>query len=102
MSLLLSLLLLCAQGVGLHVHNLDHGHDDNQSHGHAHVSQAHFAHDTSHKGHQGNVTSEIDVSPDGLLKIASNNVFAIALITFFFILIIDRYDITYFLARQLV
>jgi len=94
-SLLLCLSLLCAQGVVLHVHSMDHGHDDQQSHihaadeanDHAHMSKAHFTHDTSHNDHHDSVASEIDVSPDGLLKNSSNNIFAIALISFFFILV---------------
>lgn len=95
-SLLLGLSLLCAQGVGLHVHNVDHGHDEHQSHvhatdeadDHAHMSKAHFTHDTSHNDHHDDVASEIDVSPDGFLKNSSNNILAIALIAFFFILVL--------------
>jgi len=94
-SLLLSLSLLCAQGAGLHVHSVDHGHDELQSHihgadeadDHTHMSKAHFTHDTSHNDHHDDVVSEIDVSPEGLLKNASNNIFSIALFTFFFILV---------------
>ncbi len=88
-SLLLSLMLLCAQGVQLklHVHELDHEHDNYHSHTHAtgdesdhsHLSKAHFAHDTSHDNHHDNIVSEVDITPDGFLKSASNTVFAIAL-----------------------
>lgn len=94
-SLLLCLSLLCAQGVGLHVHSMDHGEDHHQSHihaadeanDHAHMSKVHFTHDISHNDHHDSVVSEIDVNPDGLLKNSSNNIFAIALISFFFILL---------------
>jgi len=95
LSLLLSVSLLCAQELGLHVHSLDHGHGDHHSHahaideaaGHAHLSKAHFAQDTSHNDHHDGTVSEVDISPDGLLKNASNNIFAIALIAFFFVLV---------------
>ena len=94
-SLLLSLALLCAQGVKLHVHDLDHGHDNHHSHAHVideasdhgHLSKAHSSHDTSHDDHHDSVASEIDVSPDGVLK-NSNTVFALALIVFFITLMI--------------
>ncbi len=98
--LLLSLALLCAQGAKLHVHNLDHGqdnhHNDYHSHthdaidevvDHGHLSKAHFTHDTSHNDHHDGVVSEVDVTPDGLLKNTNNNVFAIALFVLFFTLI---------------
>jgi len=101
-SLLLSLSLLCAQGVSLHAHSLDHEHDGYHNHTHAigeandhtHISKAHFTHDTSHNDHHDGVASEIDVSPDGLLK-HSNTVFAIALVVFLFTLI------TFVCSRQL-
>jgi len=88
-SLLLSLSLLCTQGVGLHVHNVDHGHDDHLSNiyaidganDHADMSNAHFTHDTSHNDHHDGLESEFDISPDGLLKY-TNHIFAIALIVF--------------------
>ncbi|NOY70832.1 MAG: hypothetical protein GXP14_00395 [Gammaproteobacteria bacterium] len=92
-SLLLSLSLLCAQSVKLHVHNLDHEHNEFQSHSHdtdevqdhTHLSKAHFVHDTSH-GNQHDGVSEIDISPDGLLNKASSSLVVIALFIFFFTL----------------
>ncbi|VAW86310.1 hypothetical protein MNBD_GAMMA16-143 [hydrothermal vent metagenome] len=74
-ALLLSLALLCAQGVKLHVHAIDEVGDD---------SKAHFAHDTSHSDHHDGVIPKIDISPDGLLKNTHNNVFAIVLFALFF------------------
>ncbi len=95
-SLLLSLALLCAQGVTLHVHNLDHGHDDlyadhhtyaiDEASNHGHLSKTHFTHNTSHDHHDG-VVSEVDITPDRLLKNANNSVFSIALFALFFTLI---------------
>ncbi|MCF6211275.1 MAG: hypothetical protein L3K24_11565 [Gammaproteobacteria bacterium] len=95
---LLSLSLLCVQGAKLHVHDLDHGHihamDDVGDH--SHLSKAHFAHDTSHDEHHNGVISEVDISPDGVVKNANNSPFTIALIIFFFALVI------FFTSRQLV
>lgn len=95
-NLLLVLLLLCAQGVKLHVHNLDHKHSEYHSHTHAvdeagdhvHLSKAHSAHDTSHNDHYGGVISEIEITSDGVLKNASD-IFAIAVMVFFFTLVIS-------------
>ncbi len=101
-SLLLCLALLFAQGVKLHVHSLDHGHDNHHSHAineagdHGHLSKAHFTHDTSHNDHHDGVVSEVDISPDGLLKNVQNNFFAIALFALFFTLM------TFVSSRQLV
>ena len=88
-SLLLSLSLLCAQGVGLHVHSLENGHDDlNHVHAadlfdsHSYMGKAHLVLDTSHSDHHDSSVSEIDIKPDGVLKKAGNNIFAIALIVF--------------------
>lgn len=106
-SLFLSLSLLSAQGVGLHVHNLDHGHDEHpneypnesstkyhshthtidEADSHNHLSKAHFSHDTSHNDHHDGTASEVDLSPDGVLKNTHSNIFAIALFAFFFTLI---------------
>ena len=96
LSLLILLSLLTVQGVNLHVHSLDHGHGDHQSHvhmideadGHSHLSKAHFTHDTSHNDHHGGSISEIDISSDGVLKKASSSIFAIALIIFLLALLI--------------
>jgi len=99
-SVLLSLLLLCAQGVKLHVHDLAHGYDNhsNDSYSHIHaideagdhgsLSKAHFAHDTSHHELHDEVISEVDISPAGLLKNTNNSVFAIMLFALFFILMV--------------
>ncbi len=94
LSLLLSLALLCAQEVRLHVHSLDHNHGDHLSHsiddagGHAHLSKAHFAQDMSHSDHHDGAVADVDISPDGLLKNFNDNIFAVALIAFFFALLL--------------
>ncbi len=91
---LLSLSLLCVQGVKLHVHNLDHKQHHGHTHAiddagdHAHLSKAHFAHNTSHSDHHNGVISEVDISPDGVLKNTNNSPFTLALIIFFFTLAI--------------
>ncbi|NOX43621.1 MAG: hypothetical protein GXP19_07805 [Gammaproteobacteria bacterium] len=74
-TLLLSMVLLCAQGVKLHVHSLDHDYDQTHSHiaaeaaaKHSHLSEAHLSTDISHGDHHDEMVSEVDVSPYGLLK----------------------------------
>ncbi len=86
-TVLLSLSILCAQGVKLHVHDFDHDHGghhhdqlDAEYSEHAHSSEIHFAHDKSHTDHHGGVIPEMDLSPDGLLKKVSNSVLVLALL----------------------
>ncbi len=85
LSLLLSLALLCAQGVRMHVHELDssHSHLIDKTDGHENLSKAHFAHDTSHSEGHDNVVSEVDISPAGLLKNLYNNISVIAIFALF-------------------
>ena len=99
-SVLLCLALLCAQGVKLHVHNLDQEHGSHSSDylgvgqvvadtgDHSHLSVAHLAHDISHDEHHGDLVSEVDTNPYGLLKKSPGNPFAIALCVLFFTLVI--------------
>lgn len=87
--LFISVALLCAQGVKLHLHNLDHDHgskhlssiDDAK---HSHMSVAHLATDTSHIDHHNEVVTEIDASPDGLIKKGISDIPEHALIAFVF------------------
>ena len=96
-SLLLSLSLLCGQGIKLHVHNLDHGHDEYIGHAHAadqasdrsRLSKAHYAHDRSHDDHHNGVVSEVDVTPDGVLKNLSGNTLTLALFALLFTLLLS-------------
>jgi len=86
-SVLITLSLLSAQGVALHVHSFEHGSDESHVHGmdevsdHAHLNQVHFTYDETHNDYHDGVVSEIDVSPEGLLK-SFNNVLAIVLVAF--------------------
>ena len=99
-SLLLALALLSAQGTKLHVHNIDHGdryvdyhvplvdtHVIDETGDHNHLSKAHFTHDISSGDHHNSVISEVDVSPDGVLKNSGNNVFSIIIAALFFIVV---------------
>jgi len=86
-TLLLSVALLCAQGVKLHVHSIDHDHDRQHSHitaeavtEHSHLSEVHLSSNISHGDHHDEVVSEHDASPNGLLKKASSNVVMLALL----------------------
>lgn len=76
-TVLLSLLMLSAQGVTLHVHSFDH--DSHQGHhsidninGHSHIGGAHLSLDSSHQDHHDETTTVIDACPDCLKQVASN------------------------------
>lgn len=93
-ALLLSVTLLCAQGVKLHVHGIDHNYDQQHSHiaveavaEHSHLSEAHLSSDVSHGDQHDEVVSELDASPDGLLKKVSSNLFMLALLASVFSLL---------------
>jgi hypothetical protein len=84
-AVLLSLLILSAQGVTLHIHSVDH--DPHQSHhsiddliDHEHPGQAHVSFDSSHQDHHDEVASEIEACPDCILKQVSANLLSIALV----------------------
>lgn len=89
--------LLCAQSVKLHVHNFDHDHDQRHGHitagaaEHSHLSEAHLSTDVSHGDHHDEVVSELDASPDGLLKKASSNVVVLALLATLFTLLLPGF-----------
>ncbi len=95
-SLLLILSLLCSQGVALHVHNLDHIHDEYLDHSHSpfetsdhfHVSKIHSAYDLSHSEHHDSSVYEIDATPDGVLKNISDLFLTLALSVFPFSLLL--------------
>ena len=98
--MLLSFSLLCAQGIGLHVHSMDHETDSHMAetahienishipHQDAQVSKPHLSLDASHLEHHGDISSAIDISPDGLFKNTQSNLIAIDFIAFVFILMI--------------
>ena len=95
LSLLVFLSPLCSPSATLHVHSLDHGHDEYFDHSHAvdeardhsRLSKAHYAHDVSHDDHHDGLVSEFDASPDGVLKSLSNNIFALVLFALLFTLV---------------
>jgi hypothetical protein len=76
--LLLSIALLCAQGVKLHVHNF--GHDHEQRHSippelateHLHQAGIHLTTDMSHADHHDEEVSEQGINLQALLKKISN------------------------------
>jgi hypothetical protein len=91
-SLLLSLSLLCGQGIKLHVHNLDHDESIVHTHAasdHSRLSRAHYARDTSHSEHHDVVVSDVDVTPDGVWKKLSSNTLTLALLTLLFMLVLS-------------
>ncbi len=97
-ALLISLTLLCAQGTRLHVHYLDCEHasatgltttDDN--HGHAQHSKIHLVTDSSHHHHSKTEMSELDVSPQGLLKKLSSIDSLLLVIVSLFTLLLPKF-----------
>lgn len=95
--ILLSLSLILAQGVTLHVHHQDHDHHTHHHHGHdlidsahdaehSHSSKAHFSLDASHDDHHNEIITEVDVSPNGLLKAPGTQVLFFVFITFVLLL----------------
>lgn len=86
-AVLLSVAVLCAQGVKLHVHDLTHDHDQQHSHSpteeevnHSHLSVAHLSSDISHVDHHEEVVTEIDTSQNGLLIKVSSSISLLALL----------------------
>lgn len=94
-TVLLSVSILCSQGVKLHVHGFDHDH---QSHhhdqldagdsDHLHLNEIHFASDETHIDHHGGVIQELDISQESLLKKISNVVLTLAFVAAFFFLLL--------------
>ena len=90
--------LLCSQGVKLHVHELDHDHDQQHGHipaeetlEHSHLSVAHLSSDISHIDHHEEVVSEIDASQDGLQVKVYSGIFLLALLASVFTLILPNF-----------
>jgi hypothetical protein len=82
---LLSVLILFAQGVTLHVHSFDHNplqnhHSIDNLNNHSHLSLAHLSIDSSHEDHHDGITSEISACPDCILNQASTNVMGLAVL----------------------
>jgi len=84
-ALLLSVALLCAQSVTLHVHGSGHDHQ------HAHtasglpveratLSMPHLSSDLSHAEYHNEMVSERDASPDALQKKVSGSMLTLALL----------------------
>ncbi|MFT6264041.1 MAG: hypothetical protein ACJAWS_000173 [Oleiphilaceae bacterium] len=83
-SILLSLLMLNAQGVTLHVHNIEHDplqnhHSIDDLNDHSYLKLVHLTTDSSHEGHHADVTSEINACPDCLVNQVLSKITMIAL-----------------------
>lgn len=101
--ILLSVALLCAQGVKLHVHNLDHDHEHIHGHEnvsvdgenihnvneHTHLSIAHLSTDISHVDHHDEVLAESDACPECLLNKITGKVPFMALLAVLFTLVLS-------------
>jgi len=106
-AILLSMALLCAQGVKFHVHDLDHDHGQQHSHipvegtvEHSHLSVAHLSSDISHVDHHEEVVTEIDASQDGLLIKVSNSISLQALLATAFTLLLPGFHRYTFHSRR--
>ena len=99
LTLILSVAIVCAQGVRLHVHSLDQDHNhelQQQSHTttetlkqftqqqHSHPEKIHPASDISHSDHHDQVISELDVSPDAFLTKIISNILILAILSSIF------------------
>ena len=95
---LLSLALLCNQGVKLHVHSLGHDHHNHHDHqgqllvgDHTHVSIAHLSLDNSHSDYHNQVIYESDACPDCLMTKFYKAPLTALLIVLFILLLIGVY-----------
>ena len=101
-ALLLSMAIVCAQGVKLHIHDISHDHEKKQQHSHistkievehSHLSIAHLSTDVSHVDHHDEVVSELDINPDSLVKKISSSALLLALfsiaVTLFFAIFLE-------------
>jgi hypothetical protein len=106
-ALVLSISLVCTQGVKRHVHSLDE-HNQQHSHitaeapvEHSHLSKVHLSIDDSHRDHHDKVIAEFDASLYGVLKKVSNSVLTLALFTTLFIFFLsDFYPQTFHRLRE--
>ena len=96
--LVLSIALLCTQGVKLHVHGLGHDHDPRHSHTcpkaveHSHLSKPHLSTDLSHDDYHDELVSELDANPNGLLKKVSSTVLTLALFAMVLMLLLSGFN----------
>lgn len=85
--LFLSLALLCAQSVKLHVHDLDHTHTSSESViNHSHTSEFHLSVDVSHAEYHHQAMPEIDLGMSALLNNISAKMITLALLVTLIIL----------------
>jgi hypothetical protein len=105
-TILLSLLMLNAQGVTLHVHSFEHTplqnhHSIDDLNDHSHLNSAHLSIDSSHDGHHDEVTLEISACPNCILNQASTNVTVLALLAMALMFILPALNRTNFFSIHL-
>lgn len=98
-TILLSIVLLFGQSANLHVHDVDHSHNQHQGynlaagHGeHLNVSGAHLSIDNSHADHHVSNAVEIDTSPMALLNDSSGTVLVLALLITLLVFFFPSYN----------
>lgn len=80
-AIFLSLAIVCAQSVKLHVHDMDHTHKPVELvNAHSHDSEFHLSVDSSHAEYHHQVKSEMDLGLKALLKDISGKVLLLALL----------------------
>lgn len=97
--LLLSITLLCAQSVRLHVHSF--GHDHEQQHSiapevmteHLHQNGIHLTTDTSHAEHHDEVISEQGLNLEALLKKIANYGPMLAILVMVFTFLLHNFNV---------
>ena len=97
-ALLISVALLCNQSVRLHIHDLDHAHDQLLTHDsaegieeHSHSTNAHLVFDNSHSEHHTDIVAEIDTSPSAVLAKISNTVLTLAFLVSILAFLLPRF-----------
>ena len=97
-ALLISVALLCNQSVKLHIHDLDHAHDQHLNHDsglgmeeHSHSANAHLVIDNSHSDHHADIVAEIDTSPSAVLAKISNTLLTLAFLVSILAFLLPRF-----------
>lgn len=102
-AIFLSLAIVCAQSVKLHVHNIEHDHSPVESAiEHSHVSEFHLSVDISHAEYHHEVMPEIDLGMNALIKDISDKVITLALlVTVLALFLYSFYSNSFFRRRRI-
>ena len=97
-AFMITIALLCNQSVKLHIHDLDHAHDQLLTHDsaegieeHSHSTNAHLVFDNSHSEHHADIVAEIDTSLNAVLEKISTIVLTLAFLASIFAFLLTRF-----------